>query len=497
MQEENRGELQVKPGENGTVEIAFKFEGRDVRFSLSADEVSGLSSHLLTAANATFINSGKSDEDAAAKFLGPITPPVIVPVSMWHFANTNVSGQRVILARVGEVAIAFSITPDRMRSFGRTIVDASWKTQTTATSLSLLKLVFTDFCSDLQAWAIICHANIKASMRRFGVSAWSRLSGRSLRIFRVIEISADSVPPNYSAVGKCVYCDAEIYSDREGIRRHPLGAEHIVAEGLGGDLELPEASCLKCEEITSAVEGGILGKTLKSLRIHLGIRSKKKRPAPKTLPLTKTNEGQQEETIEMPIADYPVILNMPAFGVPPVFFSGPGGNQVVYGFRIVILSFDHKKLLRDHGVGSFSSVPWDTHLFFRMLAKIGHSFAAAELGLRNFKPLLQDLILKGDPELFNHIGGEPDLARDPMSNAAHMLALGYQRANGKDYVVAKIRLFAKQSGPIYYVVVGESLERTTSKYERSFARRWADLTTFVQMLTERVRAFIPSSRPTP
>jgi hypothetical protein len=189
------------------------------------------------------------------------------------------------------------------------------------------------------------------------------------------------------------------------------------------------------------------------------------------LRLTKIGENQKDETIDIPSADYPVIFNMPAFGPPAVFKGGAAGNQIVYGMRLLILNFDQKKMLSTYGVESFASVPWDTHTLFRMLAKIGHSFAAAELGSDNFKPLLLDLILKGTTDLFSHVGGEPDLTRDPPSDAIHELGLGYQRANGKDYVVAKIRLFAKQSGPIYYVVVGESLEGPIAKFKRSISRR--------------------------
>jgi hypothetical protein len=46
------------------VKLTFKLEGCDVTMSLGPDEVSGLVSHLLAAANALFIQSGKSDEAA-------------------------------------------------------------------------------------------------------------------------------------------------------------------------------------------------------------------------------------------------------------------------------------------------------------------------------------------------------------------------------------------------------------------------------------------------
>ena len=38
-------------------------------------------------------------------------------ISAWQLGHTNVSGQQMTVARVGEAAITFAITDDRMRSF--------------------------------------------------------------------------------------------------------------------------------------------------------------------------------------------------------------------------------------------------------------------------------------------------------------------------------------------------------------------------------------------
>ncbi len=466
-----RGELQVKTGQNGDVELTFKIDGKDATVSLSPEEVSGLASHLLAATGASFVQSGRDDGAAQKRFDGPIKPLIIVNASSWHIAHTNVPGQRVLIARVGEAAVAFAVTDDRMRGFGRTLVQASWKIQTTADLRTLLRFLVVDFLSDLKGWGGIFSARFKASSRRVAISFWSKISGRSLRLFRTIKIAPDIEMPDYQPIGKCIYCSAEVYSELPGDRRHPLGAEHIIAEGLDGKLELPDASCKKCEDITGRlVEGDVLLRTLKSLRMHLKIRGKRKSSRPTTLPLTVT-ENNQERTVQIPVEDYPVILNMPAFGTPGIFIGKPGGNQGVYGFRLVMLNYNVLEFQKKYKIYSFASPYWDTHMLFRMLGKIGHSFAVAELGLSRFNPLLAKLILEGDTAFFNHIGGEPDLARDPSSGSLHEIGLGYQRANGKDYVVARVRLFAKQMGPIYYVVVGESVETRMAKFKRVFSSK--------------------------
>ncbi len=201
----------------------------------------------------------------------------------------------------------------------------------------------------------------------------------------------------------------------------------------------------------------------------MGIRGKARSSRPDTLPLQATINGK-ETKIDVPVEDYPVIFNMPVYGRPGVLTGGKGGTQTTVGFRFVIFQYDERRLRKEYGITAAATPYWDTHMLFRMLGKIAHALAMAELGKGKFTPTLIEMILTGNPDSFNHIGGDPD-ADDP-SNALHELGLGYQRANGKDYVVATIRLFASQKGPTYHVVVGESLESATSKFKRVLFNRF-------------------------
>ena len=73
-----------------------------------------------------------------------------------------------------------------------------------------------------------------------------------------------------TAVGECIYC-----------RRKPpetkLTDEHIIADGLGGDLVLPASSCVDCAALTGCFEQDILRNNLRQPRGVLGIKSRKKR----------------------------------------------------------------------------------------------------------------------------------------------------------------------------------------------------------------------------
>ena len=75
-------------------------------------------------------------------------------------------------------------------------------------------------------------------------------------------------------------------------------------------MEIPEASCQIHEDTTGRrVEGDVLGRTLKALRVHLKLKKKGSGPHPKTLMLDAKIEGK-EQKIEVATEDYPIIFMM-------------------------------------------------------------------------------------------------------------------------------------------------------------------------------------------
>jgi hypothetical protein len=97
--------------------------------------------------------------------------------------------------------------------------------------------------------------------------------------------------------------------------------------------------------------------------------------------------------------------------------------------------------------------------FGRLLAKIGHAFAVAEIGLDHFVPLLTSVIVGAGPydiDLNKYVGS--GLADDGPSNNQHEVEL-IKRKNyqGEALLVARIRLFSAQNMPTHYVVVGRLL----------------------------------------
>jgi hypothetical protein len=158
----------------------------------------------------------------------------------------------------------------------------------------------------------------------------------------------------------------------------------------------------------------------------------------------------QVSNLDIPIIVIGFVLN------PPTLLTGQevDPNSVNGKLWTKVENESFNRLVKDgHGfkIGSFNATA-----FCRMLAKIAHGFASAELGLCNFEPLLPDLIL-GRTTKFHHLIGGPGRIADADTNGGHRLRLEVMRSavDGKHYHAVNIQLFAPLGAPEYYVLVGE------------------------------------------
>jgi hypothetical protein len=121
-------------------------------------------------------------------------------------------------------------------------------------------------------------------------------------------------------------------------------------------------------------------------------------------------------------------------------------------------SFVFNELLEQlvHELGVYSIMPEakaQVSEFCQMLAKIGHAFAVAELGIDSFRPFLIPYIVRSElSDCDKYIGGRGE--DEMVSSELHELSL---IAGGSDheFVVVRIRLLAKLGTPTYFLVVGE------------------------------------------
>jgi hypothetical protein len=243
----------------------------------------------------------------------------------------------------------------------------------------------------------------------------------------------------YSPVGRCIYCGS---TDQ-------LGDEHIIAAGLGGEWILPDASCRCCEGRVSSIEGYCLRRMMHGTRVRLGLRRRRRKTQP-LLWADVTRDGKEMSHLFSP-SDHPTVLCLP-FLATPIILGGTGGIAGMWMYKFHL----DWRALKHHGISGMS-VLVNIYRFNQMLAKIGHSYAFAELG-GQFEPLLLDVIKHSPSDCFHLVGGKKiDLPSVP---DLHTLGITTINHHQKRYVLVEIRLFARYGGPMYQVVVGE-LEQAT------------------------------------
>lgn len=270
----------------------------------------------------------------------------------------------------------------------------------------------------------------------------------------------------YAAVGRCIYCHAEEWSP--GSTRK-LGDEHVIAQGLGGQLLLPEASCRECEKETSRVELEWLRGSFYTARVQKEIGKKKKR-FPTHLPLRVEVAGR---TIvkQVRIGKYPAMVVTLLFDPPGVLSGTDTARRELSGGVAMGIHPTFGNNLREHLIEG--SVTFDpprakatSRDLGRMLAKIAHAYAVAELGLDGFKPFLEPIVRGSDlTDLAHYVGGTRQLPQ-PSSNVYEIKLATVTSQDSRSYLMVVMQLLADIQGlPEYWVVVGEPLHSVDQNHE--------------------------------
>jgi hypothetical protein len=197
---------------------------------------------------------------------------------------------------------------------------------------------------------------------------------------------------SYSPVGKCIYCGTAEWESGSGRK---LGDEHIIPLSIGGNLLLPQASCKRCERLTCQAETIALDNHLQGPRRYLGLKGrtpahKQRRKLPLFVP-------GAEEKVMVNVEDYPSTLYLPRLGNPPILQPLVSQAEVPQpGWFFQWFNYREGVLRSKYGVERWAAVAIDLPIFCRMLAKIGHAYAAANIGLDGFVPFLCDALT--DPE---------------------------------------------------------------------------------------------------
>lgn len=271
-------------------------------------------------------------------------------------------------------------------------------------------------------------------------------------------MSPFQLPPQldrtYPPVSRCIYCGAG-----EG-----LSDEHIIPFGIGGRWILPRASCANCARITGAFEGVCQRTILGPLRMYYDLPSRRRKQRPKKLPLkVKVDPNDEWTFMDVDQDVYPFLVLLPILDLPDAISGkrteGERGAKVrtlwVRGASFRDGLFEHMDgLAAELGVAMIEpTATFSAPEFIRMLAKVAHGFAVAELGLDAFTPFLLPIIKDNDTSgTVEYVGGVT--RNEPAASELHGLSIIRHPSISQDLVVVRIRLFACLGTPTYAVAVG-------------------------------------------
>jgi hypothetical protein len=270
-----------------------------------------------------------------------------------------------------------------------------------------------------------------------------------------IYIPQNAAPLHYAPAHRCIYCGSSEY--RPGDAERKLGEEHIIAGGLGASLTLYRASCHAHEKLTSGIETKLLQRLFDPIRKQLDIRGRDKKPLLKGNFEVHHMVDGKNVALRLPISDHPTVLFLAQMGPPGILTGRPKWLHGITGAWMININATKEKLQR-RGMKSFASPGLDTVLFSKMLCKIGHSVAAAEVLTENFDPLALGFLLASlgktehDDRRDYFVGGNS--YPEPPTPYLHELGLGLYEAHDRTFLIARIRLFAFLGAPAYFVTVG-------------------------------------------
>lgn len=271
-------------------------------------------------------------------------------------------------------------------------------------------------------------------------------------------MSLFQLPPHvdrtYPPAKRCIYCGSGA----------GLSDEHIIPFGIGGRWILPRSSCGSCSRITGAFEGVCQRTILGPLRMYYDLPTRRRKDRPKKLPLkVKVSRNDEWSFMNVDQDIYPFLVLLPILDLPDVITGrrtvGERGAKVrtlwIRGASFRDGIFGHMdRLAAELGVAMIEpTATFSAPEFIRMLAKLAHGFAVAELGTDAFEPFLLPIIRDNDTsDAIEYVGGVT--RTEPPAAELHGLSFITHPSMPRDLVVVRIRLFACLGTPTYAVAAG-------------------------------------------
>lgn len=249
----------------------------------------------------------------------------------------------------------------------------------------------------------------------------------------------------FPPVGRCIYCNSTT---------PPLSTEHTVADGLGGRLILPKASCEPCRVMTGKFEQRFLRDMMWGLRLAYGTHGSK-RPPPDKIRAAIPSEDGSVTFKEVPHQDVATKAVMPVFHKMPGVLVGRDDGPVSADHEqdwVLIVDPAASERMRQAGhIGA--SIFADVQAFVRTLAKTAHAQSVAKFGINGFEPYLLDLICGRARDWTQFVGCDiPDIGPPERDFETWMQLVIHERTQ---QVIGRMQFFSSQETPVYVVVVGK------------------------------------------
>jgi hypothetical protein len=231
-----------------------------------------------------------------------------------------------------------------------------------------------------------------------------------------------------------------------------LSKEHIIAFGLGSNLVLHSASCEGCRAATSKVEDFVLRRYVCALRSFLSLPSRKPHLRPDGYKLTLRRAGRKW-TQKVTLDKHPGVIRFVMFD-PPGKIAGRPALQETFNVRLIdaqIFPDMAQRLARLGADAAEDRVTMNAMMLARMLAKIGHAFAVAELGFDAFDATYVTHLVRAEASDWNYWVGGFDSGKDIQSSKLHELKL-LRRGDDLSVIVHLFVPYCRRNA--YEIVVG-------------------------------------------
>jgi hypothetical protein len=217
---------------------------------------------------------------------------------------------------------------------------------------------------------------------------------------------------------------------------------------------LPEASCKACQKIISReIETPVIRQEWGAFRAKRQLPTRKPKNRQKHIVIRNQND---DPSATIPVIDHATPVPLYKFDEARILNGlGPGADDLRW--TMVLLASHDEEIAMRHKYPQWDGthrIKVQPYPFARLLAKIGHGYATAELGIDAFTPLTCDLIRGLSDDYFYTVGGSWDIP--PPVNRNHITDISIKVVNpGRALLRVDIRLFPTVGTPIYHVIAGE------------------------------------------